>query len=34
LTSRVAHCLCGALSCAIAESAESSRGNQMQCVRQ
>jgi hypothetical protein len=34
MTTRVAHCLCGALSCAIAESAELSRGNQMQCVRQ
>lgn len=34
MSSRVAHCLCGALSCAIAESAEASRGNQMQCVRQ
>ena len=34
MASRVAHCLCGAMSCAIAESAEASRGNQMQCVRQ
>jgi hypothetical protein len=34
MASRVAHCLCGAMSCAIAESPDLARGNQMQCVRQ
>jgi hypothetical protein len=33
MASRVAHCLCGAMSCAIAESPDAARGNQMQCVR-
>lgn len=33
--SRIAHCLCGAISCAIAEPADGARGtSQMQCVRQ
>lgn len=34
MASRIAHCLCGALSCAIAESPDAARGSQMQCVRQ
>lgn len=34
MASRVAHCLCGAMSCAIAESGDAARASQMQCVRQ
>lgn len=34
MTSRIAHCMCGVLSCAIAEPAEGTRSSQMQCVRQ
>ena len=34
MTSRIAHCMCGVLSCAITEPAEGARSSQMQCVRQ
>ena len=34
MASRIAHCMCGVLSCAIAEPAEGARGSQMQCARQ
>ena len=34
MTSRIAPCMCGVLSCAIAEPAEGARSSQMQCVRQ
>ncbi|MCZ4314420.1 hypothetical protein O4H66_13495 [Comamonadaceae bacterium G21597-S1] len=34
LTSRIAHCMCGVLSCAIAEPEQGTRSSQMQCVRQ
>ena len=34
MANRIAHCMCGVLSCAIAEPAEGARGGQMQCVRQ
>lgn len=35
MSSRVAHCMCGAMSCVIAEPSDSARGtSQMQCVRQ
>jgi hypothetical protein len=34
MTTRIAHCMCGVLSCAVAEPAEASRASQMQCVRQ
>ncbi len=35
MSSRIAHCLCGAISCAIAEPTDNARGaSQMQCVRQ
>ncbi len=34
MSSRIAHCLCGAISCAITEPSDSTRGaSQMQCVR-
>jgi hypothetical protein len=34
MASRIAHCLCGAMSCAITETSDSTRGaSQMQCVR-
>ncbi len=32
--SRIAHCLCGAIACAIAEPVSSGGAAQMQCVRQ
>ena len=32
--SRIAHCLCGALACAISEPVTTSGASQMQCVRQ
>jgi len=35
MTSRVAHCMCGAMSCAITESGDAARhAPVMQCVRQ
>lgn len=34
MSSRIAHCLCGALACAISEPVASGGASQMQCVRQ
>lgn len=35
MASRIAHCLCGPMSCAITEPGDPARGgSQMQCVRQ
>ena len=34
LSSRIAHCICGAMSCAVTESTEpAAKSSQMQCVR-
>jgi hypothetical protein len=34
MTSRVAHCLCGPMSCAITETGDARQAPVMQCVRQ
>ena len=35
MSSRIAHCICGALSCAVMEATEpAGKGSAMQCVRQ
>lgn len=35
MSSRIAHCMCGALSCAVMETSDpAGKGSSMQCVRQ